>query len=406
MSAFLPFVVFHRLFARLYWFGDDFDQIDLIDRLGFWRWMWRFYGENLVPLFKLLWGSCVLGFGGSYAVMIAIIWLNHALNVVLLGRLMRTCGQTWPAVCFALVVFGLTPVTIETLAFSVEWSVVLSMTFMLAGLDRVFLRPFRWASGAWALASVLSFVKGVLAGPLFALASLLPKGAGPRERPALRAAQAAWYILPSVVVSALIAGLAEGNHRHMAGHALDAIVYGLWYYGLNPLYGLFSVESWGWHTVVVLGLVKIALIVWTLALSRGKQRALFMVLVAFDLANAVLLGVGRFNFGLLTAVSSRYQYASLIGILPLAGFWFARTWEGLMAPAAVRHAVLVILLLALGLSLLKQWSSDMGQWSGWRGTEPRRILLVEAAPGPRSVPGYPGFSTQRAKDLIAKYHLH
>ncbi len=28
------------LFSRLYWFGDEFDLIDQIDRLGFWRWVW------------------------------------------------------------------------------------------------------------------------------------------------------------------------------------------------------------------------------------------------------------------------------------------------------------------------------------------------------------------------------
>jgi hypothetical protein len=97
-------------------------------------------------------------------------------------------------------------------------------------------------------------------------------------------------------------------------------VYAVWYFCLNPAYGLFSVTSWGWQTVVMLGAVKVGLIVWTFLRSRGTLRALFAVLVSFDLASAMLLGIGRFNLGLSTAISSRYQYTSLIGILPLPGF--------------------------------------------------------------------------------------
>jgi hypothetical protein len=177
--------------------------------------MWLFYGKNLVPLFKLLWGGCVLLFGGSYDKIIAMVWLNHALKVMLLGQLMRTCGLSWTAVLFAQVVFGLTPATIETLAFSVEWSVVLSTTFMLLALDGVFRPPFRWTSVAWAAASALSFVKSVLTGPLLALASLWAEGDGPRERLPRRFSHSAMYVLPSAIVGLLVAELAQGNHRHM-----------------------------------------------------------------------------------------------------------------------------------------------------------------------------------------------
>src|ERR1039458_228114 len=60
--ALAPFVAYHRLFGRLYWFGDEFDLIDQIDRIGFWRWIWLVFAANFVPVFKLLWGV-VLGDG-------------------------------------------------------------------------------------------------------------------------------------------------------------------------------------------------------------------------------------------------------------------------------------------------------------------------------------------------------
>jgi hypothetical protein len=172
--ALAPFVAYHRLFGRLYWFGDEFDLIDQIDRIGFWRWIWLVFAENFVPVFKLLWGGGVLAFGGSYLAMVATVWLTHALNVALLGRVMRTCGLSWVAVICAQVAFGLSPANIETLAWTVQWSAVLSVTFMLLAFDGFFRAPSGPASFAWSAASALSFSRGVLAGPLLALGSLWP----------------------------------------------------------------------------------------------------------------------------------------------------------------------------------------------------------------------------------------
>jgi len=404
--ALFPYLAYHGLFARLFWFGDDIDQVDLIDRIGLWRWMWTFYGENFVPLFKLFWGSCVFSFHGSYDAMIAVIWLNHALNVTLLGRLMRTCSFSWTAVLFAQVVFGITSTTIENLAFSVEWAVVLSATFMLLALIGVFRSPFSRLSIAWVSASALAFVKGVLTGPLTAFASFWQAGSDPKQRLGRRFVFAALYLLPSIAVGGLIAMFVDANHRHMAGHGAEATLYGIWYYCLNPLFCLFAVKSWGWHTVVVLGLIKIALISWATLRSRGNQRALFIVFVLFDLGNAVLLGVGRYNFGLKMAVSSRYQYASLIGFLPFAAFGLSYALARLPVLPAIRNLFFSALLASIVFLFCRQWRVEITQWSGWRGVEPRRILLVESAPGPYSVPGFPGFPTQRAKELIAKYNLH
>src|ERR1035438_5327332 len=153
--ALAPFVAYHRMFGRLYWFGDEFDLIDQIDRIGFWRWIWLVFAENFVPVFKLLWGGGVLAFGGSYLAMVATVWLTHALNVALLGRVMRTCGLSSVAVICAQVAFGLSPANIETLAWTVQWSAVLSVTFMLLAFDGFFRAPSGPASFAWSAASAL-----------------------------------------------------------------------------------------------------------------------------------------------------------------------------------------------------------------------------------------------------------
>ncbi|MGA2692085.1 MAG: hypothetical protein ABSF76_06935 [Opitutaceae bacterium] len=404
--ALLPYLVYHDFFARLFWFGDEFDLIDQIDHLGLWKWMWLMFAENFVPLFKGLWGGEVLLFGGSYAAMIATLWITHAVNVALLGKVMRTCGLSWTAVFLAQVAFGLTPGNIETLAWSVQWSAVLAMTFMLLALDVFFTSQAKGASLAWITASALSFSRGVLTGLLVAAGALFPREGESASRFPRRVFAAGVFLAPSVIVAILIATIASGNHQHMAGHAGDAAAFGTWYWGLNPLHFLLSVESVGWRTVTALGALKLALIVWAIARSRGRIRLLFLLLVAFDLGNAVLLGIGRFNTGFPATMSSRYQYASLVGIVPLAGYLLSRVVERLPFSRIASGVLVAGLLGALGLSMIRGWSADADSFTRWRGTDSRRVILQDLSTDTQAVPGIPGMTMDRARELVAKYRLH
>jgi hypothetical protein len=405
-AALLPFVVYHAMYARLFWFGDEFDLIDQIDRIGFWHWIWTTFAENFVPVFKLLWGGAVLASGGSYAVLIGIGWLLHAANAVLLGRLMRICGVSLAATLLAQVVFGLTPANGETLGWSVQWSATLSMTFMLAALQCFFRRGAVSAPAAWAAASALSFSRGVLTGVVLALGAFLPGASRTRPPMLRRLGFAVLYLVPAVGVAAMIHHLAEGNHRHLAGHAADAAVFGFWCFGLNPLHYLLAVESWGWRTVVALSLLKLTLYVWALARSRGTARALFSVLVVFDLGNSVLLGIGRYHTGLLAVTTSRYQYAALVALMPIVGFCLSDAWDRLPLPRTSAMAVLFCLVAFLAVHLVRGWPDEMGWFSNARGTVSRRILLTDPHPAEFSVPGIPFMPVTRARQLIEKYHLH
>jgi len=407
LLSLLPYIAYHAKFERLFWFGDEFDLIDQMDRLGFWRWMWIAFAENFVPLFKLLWGGSVLAFGGSYSAMVAILWLTHALNVALLGRLMRAAGLSWPAVFFAQLLFGLTSANIETLAWTVQWSAVLAATFMLLALNCAFRCPRSLAPVGWAAASALSFSRGVLTGFLAAGALLWPREDGARGGFARSFALAAACVVPSLAVAAIIVVMVPaGNQGHMAGHWGAAALFGTWCYCVNPAHHLLDVDSWGPRTTLLLGLLKVALVLWSLARSSGRTRALFLVLLAFDLGNAFLLGIGRYHTGLLASVSSRYQYGSLIAVVPAAGFAFSRLLGRLTAPGPVRVIGLAALFTGMGWCLCTQWSEDLEGFTTWRGTESRQILIIDPNPEPTAVPGFPGFPTERAKALIAKYNLH
>jgi hypothetical protein len=403
IAALAPYLIYHRLFLQMYWFGDEFDQVDQINRLGFWHWVWLAFAENFVPLFKVLWGGAVLSFGGSYAAMIAIGWAVHAVNVALLGRLMRTCGLPWGAVVSAQVVFGLSVANYETLAWSVQWSATLSVAFMLAGLDRAFRRPGLAGPLGYSLASGFSFSRGVLSGPLIGCASFLGDKGTPLPK---RLAKAALFLAPAVLVTGLIFAFAKGNQHSIGEHLGEAATYGSWYFCLNPVHELLRIESWGWRTTVILGLVKVVLYAWSLLRSRGRTRELFIVLILFDLGNAVLLGIGRYHTGIPSTVSSRYQYAALVSFMPMAAFWLVTQRDRLPTSSAPRNAMLGVFLAGLAVFLCWQWPIELDRFAEWRGTRSRRILFVDAHPGTQAVPGIPELPMERAKLLIAEYHLH
>jgi hypothetical protein len=403
IAAVAPYVIHRRLFLQLYWFGDEFDLLDQISRLGFWHWVWLAFAENFVPLFKVLWGGAVLSFGGSYAAMIAIGWVVHAVNVALLGRLMRTGGLSWGAVVSAQVVFGLAVTNCETLGWSVQWSATLSVTFMLAGLDRAFRQRGLAAPLGYSLASGLSFSRGVLSGPLIGCASFLDDKGTPFPK---RVGKAALFLAPAVLVTGLIFAFAKGNQHSIGEHLGEAATYAAWYFCLNPVHELLRVESWGWRTTVILGLVKVSLYAWSLLRSRGRTRELFIVLILFDLGNAVLLGIGRYHTGIPSTVSSRYQYAALLSYMPMAAFWLVTQWDRLPTSSVPRNAMLGVLLAGLAAFLCWQWPSDLDHFAERRGTRSRRILFVDANPGSQAVPGIPELPMERAKILIAEYHLH
>jgi hypothetical protein len=399
-----PYLAYHHSFSRLFWFGDEFDQVDLIDRLGFWHWVRLSFGENFMPLFKTLWGGAVLASGGSYAFVLAIGWACHALNCVLLGRLLRACGLSLAAVAFAQIAFGLSPTTYETLAWSIQWCASLSVTFLLLSLLGFVRRPYSFAPSLWAAASALSFVRGVLTGGIVACLALgEPAASGGRGR---RNAALVLYLLPSLLAAIVIMSMTEGNHRHFGGHYAEAAQYGLWFFCLNPLHQFLAVESWGWRTVAVLGTAKVLLFAWGLRGSRGLQRRLFVALIAFDVSYSVLLGIGRYHTGLMSSVSSRYQYASLLAAVPIAGFCIDRAWSRIPVPRTLRKLAYAAGLAALGFFLCTTWRGEMEGAAVWRGEDARRILFVEAAPAEYSVPGIPFMPVSRAKELIAKYHLH
>ncbi len=417
LAALAPVLIWHRQFGELFWFGDDLFLVDQMAAAGLWEWSGRVFSENFVPLFKILWGGAVLAFDGSYAAMLALLWLTHAVNTVLLGRILTRAGFPWVAVLATQLVFALTPANIETLGWSVQWSAVLATTFLLAGLaclPRCAATPrgFSWslyvALPLCACASACSFSRGVLTGPVLALGLLLPLAGDRQVRAWLaRLPGVLLCLLPAVIVTLVITDQSSGNHRAMTGHWGDAAEFGLSYFLFNPGHYVLGGTSLHPAALLVLAIAKLALVATALCRSRDNVRLLLILLLAFDLGNAVLVGIGRYHTGFLAALSSRYQYASLVATLPFAMLVFDQLLGRMASLPQVRLWAATASLILLAALCLRGWPAPLQEFTGWRGTELRQLLAAPATTDPAArVPTLDFMHVERAKALQRAYNLH
>ncbi len=418
VAALLPLVIWWRQFGELMWFGDDYFLIDQLAEWGFAQWTWKMFTESFVPLFKLLWGGGLLLFDGSYGAMLWLLWLTHALNTALFGRLLHRAGFPWLAAAMAQLVFALVPANIETLGWSVQWSAVLATTFLLAGL--LWHEKHIAATGAlswrvhgllllFAAASACCFARGVLTGGVLALGLVAPAAAvGLRQVRWPRYVGAALCLLPAAAVAWLISSGAGGNHQHMSGHWLDAAKFGGGFFLMNPGYLLCGAPAWSpaW-LVLVFGAAKIGLIWWGLAKSRDRVRGLLLLLLAYDLGNAALLGIGRYHTGFEASLSSRYYYSSLLATLPFAGLLANHLLAKMSAGIRPRQIAAGVLLAGLMIGCLCAWPAKLTEFVGWRGTAVRQLIQAPATSDPAArVPALDIMHIERAKALARAYNLH
>ncbi|MFT3830902.1 MAG: hypothetical protein QM691_14460 [Opitutaceae bacterium] len=416
LIALAPFVLWHGEFVKLIWFADDLFLVDEISRLGLWQWLCVFFTESFVPLFKLGWGGALHAFGGSYLALLTLLWLTHALNVALLGRLLLRLGLPWFAAVAAQVVFALTPGNLESLAWSVQWSALLATTFLLLGLLVLENDPARDRRPSWrttallalcATASACSFARGVLTGGVFAVAVLAPAALDRDWRALLRRTPAALCALaPAVAVALAILLIPQGNQRHLDGHLFEVAQFAATFLFLSPGPQLCGADV-TFATALLFGATKIALVAGGLLVARGRMRPLLLALLAYDCGNAVLLGIGRYHTGALAALGQRYLYGSLLATLPFAGFLLAHVATRFVAAVRLRAALAAALLLMLTVHFLRGWPAALAPFVAWRGTEMRALLAAPYNPAPDAkVPALDFMHLERAKALQRAYDLH
>lgn len=417
LLAALPYLLHREAFDSLVWFADDLFLVDQLAHMGFSKWTFAFFTESFVPLFKVFWGGVLLFFDGSYAAMIRALWVTHALNTYLLGRLLAKSGFSLGAVVLVQVVFALTPANQESLGWSVQWSASLAVTCLLAGLKWIEGRNSgdgRWQWGThlppvvFAAAGAVCFARGVLTGGVFACALLLPLF---MTRDWLtwrkRFLPAAVCLLPSFAVAAGIVLFAHGNQRSMDGHWGSAVEFGLTYFLYNPLYLLLGEPTPYTVPYYALAVLKLLLVGGGLAAARGRTRALLAVLLVYDLGNAVLLGIGRHHTGLYGALGQRYGYSAFISTLPLAGVLFGHTLNRLIRTPSRQVVIVAATCVVLAVFFVRAWTQPLGEFAAWRGVEMRALLAAPYTTDPSAtVPALDFMHLERAKALQRAYNLH
>lgn len=414
MLALLPFIIWNRQFAELFWFGDDYILINDMAESGFWPWVRIVFAENFVPLFKILWGGAILHLGGSHLTMLGLLWGTHVVNTFCFGVLLHRYGLPSFAVAGCLIAFGLPPENMETLGWTVQWSAVLAMSFLLFALlwferctrtqitgPRMYL-PLALLTAA----SALCFSRGVLTGATLCLATLLAGfiAGTPWRRQILPAVAC---MLPAVIVALIILTHSSGNHRNLSGHVGSIIEYAAGLFLLNPAYLLFKVDSWAPGTLLLLAAGKLAVVFWGFRVASGRTRFLLLLLLAYDLGNAVLIGIGRHHTGLGTLVSSRYYYGSLFATLPFAFTAITHGMRTLMPRPRLQAVLASSILLALTWHFLHRWPKELPEFVGWRGTELRALMAAPRTEDPQAlVPAIEYMHVERAKALIRAYDLH
>lgn len=405
-------------FRALFWFGDEWDQLDQISRNGFVPWMLGFFGENFAPLFKLVWGTVALGSGGNYFAVIVTVWLAHAVTVLLLGRWMRTAGFGCLGTAGAMIAFGYSAVNVETLGWAVQLITVLGMLFFLAAGQW---QQAREQSGEWNTRTLLvlgllvalstfSFVRGALSGLALtaaALWTLVQRRSSPMTW-GVDLKVIAVCLLPAFISAGLIAKYAGGNHQHLAAAGFGPpLEYAAWYFLLNPFHRFFEVSTWGPHTTLVLGVVKIAVLTLGWRLATPAQRRLLVPVFVFELGNVALLGIGRYHTGLLTTTGSRYQYVSLLATVPFCAVVAEAATARLQSRRALAAMLMAAMIASVSWLALKPWPETMTGWADWRGRQGRHTLLNNPqAPAMGAVPGIDFMPTEKARELIEKFHLH
>ncbi len=427
-----PFLLNLHLFRRLFWFGDELYLLSELRHKSFSAWSLDTFAENFVPLFKLAWGGLVYFFDGNYFGLVVTVWCTHLCNVGLLYLLMLRLGAAPLSGALAALTLGVSWSNIETLGWTVQWSAVLAISFFLL-TAYVFLLSWDTPEDnrvrriimvfLICLAGVLSFSKGVINGLSLFAYGLLCAWVLPRGRAVFLGFTAA-AIIPSVFVGLIIYFNAAGNHHSVlqseAVTLLHMAEYALYYFCCNPCARLFGLEipaEGSLSLLFSLGALKLFFVYYAFLAARraanSKRLLFFCLLVIVDCLTSGIIGIARFHEGIASAVSSRYQYSSLVSFAPCFAFTI-EAW--LRRVTAIRPRAAAPMLLAgtaMWIALIAwPWRAQMRDWSQWRGTQGRALFfkgkLDEQRP-PQYGPwiGLPKMlSTEEAHATIEEFNLH
>lgn len=394
-------------FKQLFWFGDELVLLGEMKRDGLFAWGWTVFAESIVPVFKFLWGGAVIILGGSYFSAVTLVWGTHALNATLLFSILQRLKVSLSFSFFAVCLFALTAGTHESLGWTVQWSAILVVTFFLLGLLHLLSSDVKvFYITLCACGAAFSFARGILVCGVLAVGIFAFSHGNIKTR--IR--NFFFPLIPAFGASAIIFLNSTGNHQSLLTSHVETfskmVDFGGTFYLLNPLFRIFSDATPTLLDFYNFGGMKIALIVFCLvSLKKAEfnKKIIILLPLLFDLGNAALLGLGRYHTGWQYAVSSRYQYESLL-CLSLS---LALSLQVLSQDIRFIKPVSVIVSVLLSLFSFNRWEHVMPEWGRSRGKEGREFFFAQPEKKPPTWWGLPNIlSKEEAEKVISHYKLH
>lgn len=407
-----PLVLNLKQFQSLFWFGDELCLLGEMNSVGLAQWSLAVFAESIVPIFKLLWGGFTLLFDGSYFALVVAVWITHAINAILLLNILDRASVSRAYSYFSICLFAITPGTHESLGWTVQWSAILVVTFLLIGIFPLFKSEGKGdlrkvlLMAMCAFGAAFSFARGILASCILAAGYFLST----KKQFVSRVIYSLIPIIPALIALCIIYMNSTGNHQsvlHLTSQTFQSMVdFGGTYFLLNPFFRIFNDITPEANHFYLFGSFKIILVIISVIAafkSSGIRRILLLLALLFDLGNSILLGLGRYHTGWQFAVSSRYQYESLL----CAALCIALSSEIFLPNKKKVFSIVMASSIVLSLFSLYRWNMIMKDWGSSRGSEGRSFFFARPDKRPASWWGLPGIITREdAERVIKKYNLH
>ena len=416
LPAFLPLVQYREDFAKYFFMGDEWAQLQQIDDWGYWTWVFAFFGENFMPVFKLVWSAILFLGDGSYFFFVLIQFLLHASVVFLLGYLLRQWKMSWFVVFFSQCTLALNYTHIEILMQSIQMSNLLSYSCLL--LLAIFVsnrvisqKGFSAVScvliAFLSLMGALTFSRGLLIGTalfatFFLIAVLKKQKAGEWLAPALSA------LIPCLGVG-IITAVAIFGKTGSSSEGIQWVEVGRHFFyqvSLNPLYQQLHDGQIGPAFAWQLLIVNFTMLAAGIFCAKKEQRPLLIFFIFFFIGNGLLLALGRSHMSIDTTASWRYQYGVLLCFVPTAGLILNRVIN-FIPQKQLRLIPQILSVLWVSVYVYDHWEHHSPSWSDSRGSQIRAAASAENIDSEaHTISRFSGVKDGRALELIEKYNLH